>query len=151
VSSSLDHSDDLGELVEVIPLRCSQWVLFEERNYYVPQIAEPQYAIPEHILPVIVMPSISIDLATPKETDEAFKNIDTCFRLHNRKLRLYLPADSAASIPKDRAAKTPFPIHETHNPSYVPESFLLITRTSHIVTDHHMVTVQTACDNKKRQ
>jgi hypothetical protein len=38
---------------------------------------------------------------------------------------------------KDRAAETALAIYKTDDPSFSPESFLLIFRTSHIVTDRH--------------
>ena len=64
--------------------------------------------------------------------------------LDNPKRRLHLPAKRHRPIPEDRAAKTAFPIHETSNPSAVPESFLLIVRTERIVTTH-VPTLEDGC------
>ena len=45
-------------------------------------------------------------------------------------------------IPEDGDAETAFPINETSYPSADPESFLLIVRTSHVVTAVHTATIQ---------
>ena len=47
--------------------------------------------------------------------------------------------------------KQPFPINETSYPSADPESFLLIVRTSHIVTAVHTATIQNGCISLERR
>jgi hypothetical protein len=69
-------------------------------------------------------------------------------RLHNRKLRLHLPAESCLTVSKDGTAETAFSIDETGNPSAVPESFLLVFRTRRIVTPKHDRTLQMACNDQ---
>jgi hypothetical protein len=54
-------------------------------------------------------------------------------------LWLHLPVKSRLTIPEDGETETTFPINETSYPSADPESFLLIVRTSHIVTAVHYV------------
>jgi hypothetical protein len=57
--------------------------------------------------------------------------------LDNREARLNLPAHRHNPITKDRATKAALSVYESHDPSVAPESFLLIVRTSHIVTVIH--------------
>ena len=68
----IHQGDDLGELVEVVSLRRSQWVLIEERDDDVPEISEPLHAVPEYIFPVIVVPAVTEHLAASEEADKLF-------------------------------------------------------------------------------
>ena len=70
VSTETHQSDDLGELVEVVTLRCSKSMLLKERDNHVPQVAVSLHAVPEEILPVIVMSTISVDPPASEESDE---------------------------------------------------------------------------------
>ena len=144
VLSSFHQTDDLGELLEVISLRSPQLVLNEERDNDIPQIAESRHDIPEEILPMIVVPAIHMDLSTSKKTNEVFKNILTGGRLTTTR-GLHLPTNRHAAVPIDGAAKTAFPIDETYSPSAAIGSFLLIVRTSHIVTAVHSQTIHNGC------
>jgi hypothetical protein len=65
--------------------------------------------------------------------------------LHSDEPRLNLPAELRRRVSNDWAATAAVSIYETNNPSVVPESFLLVFRTSHIVTGWHAVTVPTGC------
>jgi len=94
---------------------------------------------------VIIVPLIQIHLAAPEDADKFFQGITTRRRLCNHKLGLYLPAKLRFVIPEDGDTKTAFPINETSYPSVDPESFLLIVRTSHIVTAFHTATIQNSC------
>jgi hypothetical protein len=59
---------------------------------------------------------------------------------------LELPAKSRFVISEKGATETAFPIHETNYPSVIPEPFLLIFRTSHIVTALHDQMLRIACN-----
>jgi hypothetical protein len=56
--SQLHQINDVSELVEVIPLRCSQLMHLKERNYHVMQVRSPRNAIAAQICTVIVLSSI---------------------------------------------------------------------------------------------
>ena len=70
MSSVIHQGNDLGELVEVVSLRRPQWVLLEERDYDIPEIAESLHAVPKYIFPVIVVPTITEHLAASEEADK---------------------------------------------------------------------------------
>ena len=72
MSPVMHQGNDIGELVEVVSLRRSQWVLLEERDNDVPDISEPLHAIPEYIFPIIVVPAIAEHLAASEEADKLF-------------------------------------------------------------------------------
>jgi hypothetical protein len=146
VNALIHQFDDPGGLVEVVTLRRSQRVLLEERDNDVPQILEPTDIEPEEILPVVVMSPVDVDLAAPEVFGEVVKYVPTRRSLHNRETWLYLPTERRLGVPENGAAETAFPIHETNDPSVIREHFLLIFRTSSIVTWVHNVTVQTSCD-----
>ena len=95
---------------------------------------------------MIVVPAIHVDLSTSKEMDEVLKNITTRGRLNNHKRGLYLPANRHAAVSIDGTTETAFSINETDSPSAVKGSFLLIVRTSHIVTAVHYQTIQIGCN-----
>jgi hypothetical protein len=95
---------------------------------------------------MIVMSTIHVHLAASKEADKIFKNVSTRLCLNNNKQRLHLLAESRLPVSKEKATETTLPIYETDDPSVIPESFLLVFRTSHIVTAIHWETVQTCCN-----
>ena len=100
---------------------------------------------------MIVVPLIHIHLAASEDTDKLFQNITTRRRLGNHKCGLHLPAKLRFVIPEDGDTETAFPINETSYPSADPESFLLIVRTSHIVTAVHAVTILNRCISLERR
>lgn len=69
---AIHQSDNIGELVEVVSLRRSQWVLIEERDNDIPEISEPLHAVPEYIFPVVVVPTVAEHLAASEEADKLF-------------------------------------------------------------------------------
>jgi hypothetical protein len=118
----------------------------KERNDHVAQFSKPRHAITAEVRLVIVMSPIVRDMTTPENLSELFQNATAPNRLHNRELRLYLPAKRRLTVSKDGTAETAFPIDETGNPSAVPESFLLVFRTHRIVTSTHDQKLQTTCN-----
>ena len=68
VSSKFHELDDLYELLEILSLRSSQWVLSEERDDLGSEVFESVDVEPKEILLVVVPPSIDVDLAAPKES-----------------------------------------------------------------------------------
>ena len=137
VNTSIHQLDDPGELVEVVTLRGPQPMFREERDDRAPKILEPTDAVPEEVLPVVVMSSVDVDLAAPEVRSKAVEHVPARRSLYNREAWLHLPTERRPGVPKDRAAETALSIDEPHNPSEVPEPFLLVFRTSHIVTQPH--------------
>src|ERR1022692_949998 len=151
VLALLDETQNPHEPVEVFTLRRSQLVLLKERDDDVPQISEPLHAVQGQLLPVVIVPLIHIDLAASEDADKFFQSITTRHRLCNHELWLHLPAKCRFVISEDGDTETAFPIDKTSYPSADPESFLLIVRTSHIVTAVHTATIQTSCISLERR
>jgi hypothetical protein len=146
VPTLIHELDDPSELGEVVSLRGSQWVLLEERDDDVPQVAVPRHAVPVQIFTVVISPSVDVDTPTAEEFHEFLENVAARCALDDYKRRLNLPSKSHRTISEDRATKTAFPIYETHRPSYDAESFLLVFRTLCIVTAMHDRTLRDGCD-----
>jgi hypothetical protein len=137
------------ELLEALTLRGSQLVFLKERDNHVPKLREPLHAVQGQLLPVVIMPLIHVYLAASEEAANLFQRITTRRWLGNHKLRLHLPMKLRSAIPEDGDAKTAFPIDETSYPSAGPESFLLIVRTSHVVTAVHSMKIPNGCITNK--
>ncbi len=90
-----------------------------------------------HVLPMVVVAAIRVDLAASEAADEIFEDIAARSALRDGELRSDLPSQRHLAAPVDGAAEATFPIHEPHDPSDGRESFLLVFRTSHIVTAVH--------------
>ena len=87
-----------------------------------------------HVVSVIVVPAVDADPTTPEELLQLFQNVRTRRRLDDRELRLDLPAEPRAALPKDRHRKAAFAVNEPDHPLLEAWPFLLIVRTGHIVT-----------------
>ena len=145
VSSLIHQIDDSYELLEVFPLRRSQRMFLEKRDYHIPQVRKSPDVIPVQILPVIILPTIHVHLAASEEAAKLFQDRLTAGSLHNHKGWLDLPAKRHALATKDRTAKTALSLDKADDPSLVQESFLLIFRISHIVTAAHQPVLQQRC------
>ena len=77
---------------------------------------------------MIVVSTVPKHFPAPEELDEFLENIAAGFTLDNCEFRSNLPLQSHLRASIDRATETAFTIDETHNPSWVDESFLLIFR-----------------------
>ena len=145
VLPSIYQIDDSYELVEVFPLRGSQRMFLEKRDYHIPQVRKSPDVIPVQILPVIILPTIHVHLAASEEADKVFQDRTTAGALHNHEGRLNLPVQRHASVAKDWTAEAALSVDEADDPSLVQESFLLIFRISHIVTAVHIAVLQRCC------
>lgn len=145
VLPSIYQIDDSYELVEVFPLRGSQRMFLEKRDYHIPQVRKSPDVIPVQILPVIILPTIHVHLAASEEAAKLFQDRLTAGSLHNHKGWLDLPAKRHALATKDRTAKTALSLDKADDPSLVQESFLLIFRISHFVTAAHGAVIQLSC------
>lgn len=149
--SLLHETQNPHELVEVFTLRRSKLVLLKERDNGVPQISELLHAVQGQLLPMVIVPLIHVHLAASEDADKLLQSITTRHRLCNHELRLHLPVKLRLVIPEDGDTETALPIDETSYPSADPESFLLIVRTSHIVTAVHAATIQSSCISLERR
>ena len=136
VSTELHQLDDPSELLVVLPLRSSQWVLPEERNDSGPEVFEPIDVVSEESLAMVVPPTVSIDPADTEEPNQFLESITTRLPLDDIERRSYLPSESHLVTSIDGAAEAALSIRETHNPSRGREPFLLVFRTRRIVTAH---------------
>ena len=130
----LHQGEDRRELVEVIPLRRQEGMGLEERDDDVPELAPSLNAVAVHVLPVIIEPGVFVHLPTSKERNESFQDVVTRCALRYRKLGPDLPPECHRAATIDGTAETGLSIYEPRNPPWADESFLLIFRTSHIVT-----------------
>jgi hypothetical protein len=148
MSSLLHQIDDCSELLEVNSFRGSQRMLPKERDDGIPQVITSLNVINAQMLTMVVVSTILVDLAALKECRKVAEYTLTRGALHNPKCRLHLPALSHNSVAEDGAAKATLTIHESHDPSGIEESFLLVFRTTHIVTAFHIPTVQMSCNSR---
>ena len=88
------------------------------------------------VLPMVVVPTIPADTATSEETPQLVQNVHTPLSLHQRELRLDLPAEATRWVPEDRNAEASFAVDEADDPLLESWPFLLIGRTGRIVTAH---------------
>lgn len=77
VSAKLHEFDDPCELLEVLSLRSSQWVLDEERNDLGTKVIEPIDVVPKQVLAVVVTSTVDVNLAASKEANQFLKHITT--------------------------------------------------------------------------
>jgi hypothetical protein len=145
VPAEFHQLDDSNELLEVLPLRSSQWVLLEERNDLGAEILKPVDVKPKEILPVVVTSPIPIDPPATEKVDQSFQRVTTRLSLYDIEGWPHLPLESHLVTTVDGAAEAAFPIHEAHDPSDGLEPFLLVFRTRRIVTVH-VTTVSVGSD-----
>src|SRR5687768_11090736 len=67
MSSMAHHFDDPHELIEVVFLRCSQWILMKEENDRVAEITKTLNTIPKEIFFMVIVPGVPVHLAAPEE------------------------------------------------------------------------------------
>ena len=135
-----------SELLEVVSLCSSQWVLLEERNDHVPQVSEPGDVVAVQMFAMVVLAAVDVHLAAAEERDHLLQNIATRRSLNDCKRRLHLPAEGHRAVPEDGDAEAAFPINESHQPSDGGEPFLLVFRTPCVVTAIHAVTLKPGYD-----
>lgn len=149
----LHELDDPHELLEVESFRGSEWVVLEERNDLGAEILKPVDVEPQEIFLVVIPSTVSIDLSATEEFPEVFEDTPAGLSLYDVERRSHLPLESHLGVAIDRAAEAALSIDESHDPSWVHESFLLVFRrgpcqTTHhrIVTAIHAITLVRGCD-----
>src|SRR5438876_1254688 len=126
VPTEFHQLDDRCELLEVLPLRSSQWVLPEERDDHGAKIPDPLNAVSVHVLAVIVVPAVAIHLPASEEPDELLQDIAARGALRDRELRPHLPLERHLAAVVDGTAEAALSIHGAHDPSDGLEPFLLV-------------------------
>ena len=87
---------------------------------------------------MVVVPAIAVDLAATEERDHVLESVPARLALGDSERRLHLPPETHLGTSKERGAEATLSVDETHEPSDGEESFLLVFRTSHIVTGVHV-------------
>ena len=146
VPPELHQLDDTSEFLEVVPLRGSQGMLPEERHDHGAEVIEPLHAIPVHVFPMIVVPAVAIDLAASEEPNHVLQDGAARGTLSDGKFGSNLPPQGHLAASVDGNAETALPVNESHDPSDGRESFLLVFRTSRIVTPAHARNVPVGYD-----
>lgn len=130
------HANDHGELIELIGLRRSQWMLFEERDDAARQISESSHIISVEMLSMIVMTSIDEHITASEVPLHLVQHLHAPRSLHYDERRLSLPAETIGRIAEDRNAEAAFTVDEADDPLLDPWPFLLIARTGRVFTAH---------------
>jgi hypothetical protein len=130
----LHHAHDLCKPSELLGLRRSQRILFEERNNAATQVIESPDAISVEMLTMIVVSAIDTNTAASEEGLQLVQNLHAPFSLNHSEDWLNLPTQSHRWVSLDRDAEAPFPVYESDYPLLEAWSFLLIVRTRHVFT-----------------
>jgi hypothetical protein len=136
VNSGLHHSKNRRKLPELIDLRRSQWICFEERNDLRTQKVLIENSIHEEILAMVISSAIPVHSATSKVALNQIEHMRTPLALHHCESRLHHPSDPHARIPMDRKTEAAFSVDEADDPLLDSWPFLLIARTGWFVTGH---------------
>jgi hypothetical protein len=137
-----DKLHTVGKRFEVVPLRCSERVLLEERNNDFQEIRAPIDAVLQEVVAVVVTPSISSDSPHPEEAMELLEADDARCALRDSEAMTHLVAGSVSVsalpvwLPVEADWEAAFSVYKTNNPASVDQPFLLIFRTVRIVTEH---------------
>ena len=143
---TIHHLEDLPELQEVLELRRSQWICFEERHDDPAQMLPVPHVVDKKILAMVVVPTVAIDLSASEELFEEFQHSDASFTLYNRKAGLTLPTQRHHRISLDRTTEAALTVDEADDPLLDTWPFLLIVRTERIVTAIHVTNLRIRCD-----
>ena len=139
------HPFDAGrELLEVLALGRSQWVLPEERDHHLEEILSTAHHVSVQRLAMIVAAAIDHHRADTEEVTQLVQTPDAPCALGDDELMKHLIASSVADpavavrLPHQAEGEASFSIHKADHPADSDQPFLLIVRT------HHVVTVPTA-------
>lgn len=139
VSACVHEFDDPYELLEVLSLRSSQWMLQEERNDLRAEILESVDVVPQQVFAVVISSPIEIDLSATEEPDQFLEDVATRLSLHHIERRAHLPLESHLVATVDGTAEATFSIHKAHYPTFGSESFLRIFRRGSCQTTHRRI------------
>jgi hypothetical protein len=132
----LHHTNDHRKPPELLVLRRSQRILFEERKDTARQVLESSHIKSIEVLAMIVMTSVDEDVTASEEPLQILKNAYALRTLHYRKCRLDLPAYPVAGVPKDGNTEAALTVDEADDPLLDAWPFLLIARTGRVFTAH---------------
>jgi hypothetical protein len=132
----LHHLEELLESLELLELRRSQWIRFEEGNDRRTKIVRPEDRVHNEIFPVVVSPRVAVEPSAPEEVLDEPQDVGTSLSLDNNETRLHLPSELHLRARMDWTAKTTFTVDEADDPLLDSWPFLLIARTRRIFTGH---------------
>jgi hypothetical protein len=137
------HWDQLHahrELLEVILLRRTQWILLKEGNDRLYQFHAPIHDVLTKVLAMVVVPPIDVQSTDSKESAEILETSAAALTLRHDKPVRHLISGSVTSapcpvwLPDEADGEASFSVYKTENPAEPDQSFLLIFRTRHVVT-----------------
>jgi hypothetical protein len=136
----LHHFDAGRELLKVLSLRGSQWVLAEERDHHVEEISPPPNDVSVQWLSVVVLTTIDHHHTDTEERLQVMQTLEASRTLSDNELMKHLVAGPVAyaaisvRLPHQAKGEASFSIYKAEHPSQPDQPFLLIVRTLHIVT-----------------
>jgi hypothetical protein len=145
VSTFLHDSQDGDEPLEVVTLRGSQWMFFEERDDGVHQMGPTLHGEAQEHFVVVAVPRILDHAPTSELLDEEIECGSRARRLGHRELVLDLPAESASRVANHGDREAALAVDEADDPLLDTWPFLLIARTGRIFTSH-AATLARGCD-----
>ena len=134
--TALHHLQYGTELVEVRSLRGSQWMFFEEREDDAHQLTASLHGEAPQRRTVVVTTPVRDQ---PSDTEVLLKEPQRRQRwrtLRDRELVLNLPTEPAHSVAHHTDRETAFTVDKADDPLLESWSFLLIVRTTRVVTGH---------------
>ena len=141
VTAGGDELDASHELLEVVTLRCTQWMLLEERNDHFLQLTAPSHDITVQIFAMVVVPPIRDHLTDAEELTKLMEDTDALRALRHRELVSNLVTEPVADstrpvlLPNKADGEAPFSVYEADHPATeLDQPFLLVCRTRHVVT-----------------
>jgi hypothetical protein len=120
------ETDNLGEYLEVRPLRRLKRITLEESDH----IGEILQATNSIIQPI---PMIGADASECEESSDTVQQFSIAFVLRYPELGEDLPPQAHLWDPIDSHVEASFTIYETNDPARI-QSFLLVVCTHHVVT-----------------
>ena len=136
MQTSLHQQQDELELLELIVLRRSQWIRFEERHDLLSQFVRVEDRVHEQVFTMVVSATVPIDTTAPEMIPDQLQNAGASFTLNHRESRLHLPTQPHGPILMDWTAEAAFTVDKADDPLLDSWPFLLIARTRQIVTTH---------------
>jgi hypothetical protein len=140
VDSCVNQLNAAGELLEIPPLRCSQWMFGEERNNLFDQIRPTPHSIAKQVFFVVVVPPVWQYVTRAEELHEIIQAPNALCTLGDYKLVRHLVASFVAFptrpiwLPDEADGEATLSVYKTNNPTKLNQPFLLVFCTHRIVT-----------------
>ena len=135
------HAFDAGrELLEVLALGGSQWILPKERDHHVEEILSPAHHVSVERLAMVIAAAVDHHRADTEEVPQLVQTPDATRALGDDEFMKHLIAGSVAHsaiavrLSHQAEGEASFSVHKANHPADSDQPFLLIVRTRHIVT-----------------